>query len=54
MEVLPGYTVGQILEAFWTTVQLTIFSAVGALVLGTALAAMRLAPVPVLNWLGTT
>ena len=54
MEVLPGYPVGQILEAFWTTVQLTIFSAVGALVLGTALAAMRLAPVPVLNWLGTT
>ena len=54
MEVLPGYTVGQILEAVWTTVQLTIFSAVGALVLGTALAAMRLAPVPVLNWLGTT
>ena len=54
MEVLPGYTVGQILEAFWTTVQLTIFSGVGALVLGTALAAMRLAPVPVLNWLGTT
>jgi glutamate transport system permease protein len=53
VEVLPGYTVGQILEAFWTTVQLTIFSAVGALVLGTALAAMRLAPVPVLNWLGT-
>jgi glutamate transport system permease protein len=54
VEVLPGYTVGQILEAFWTTVQLTIFSAVGALVLGTVLAAMRLAPVPVLNWLGTT
>jgi glutamate transport system permease protein len=54
VEVLPGYTVGQILEAFWTTVQLTIFSAVGALVIGTALAAMRLAPVPVLNWLGTT
>jgi len=54
VEVLPGYTVGQILEAFWTTVQLTIFSAVGALVIDTALAAMRLAPVPVLNWLGTT
>ena len=54
MEVLPGYTVGQILEAFWTTIQLTVFSAVGALVLGTALAAMRLAPVPMLNWIGTT
>ncbi len=31
-----------------------MFSAIGALVLGTALAAMRLAPVPMLNWLGTT
>ncbi len=54
MEVLPGYTVGQVLEAFWTTIQLTVFSAIGALVLGTVLAAMRLAPVPMLNWLGTT
>lgn len=54
MQVLPGYTVGQILEAFWTTIQLTVFSAVGALILGTVLAAMRLAPVPVLNWIGTT
>jgi glutamate transport system permease protein len=54
VEVLPGYTVGQILEAFWTTIQLTVFSAVGALILGTVLAAMRLAPVPVLNWIGTT
>lgn len=54
MEVLPGYTVGQIAEAFWTTIQLTVYSGVGALVLGTILAAMRLAPVPVLRWLGTT
>ena len=45
---------GQIFEAFWTTIQLTVFSAIGALVLGTALAAMRLAPVPMLNWIGTT
>jgi glutamate transport system permease protein len=41
-----------IVEAFWTTIQLTVFSAIGALILGTALAAMRLAPVPVLNALG--
>jgi glutamate transport system permease protein len=53
-EVLPGFTVGQILEAFWTTIQLTVFSAVGALILGTVLAGMRLAPVPMLNWIGTT
>jgi glutamate transport system permease protein len=53
-EVLPGFTVGQILEAFWTTIQLTVYSAIGALILGTVLAAMRLAPVPMLNWIGTT
>ena len=44
---------GLIFEAFWTTIQLTAFAAVGALVLGTLLAAMRLAPVPMLNWIGT-
>ena len=53
MEVLPGFTVGQILEAFWTTIQLTVYSAIGALILGTVLAGMRLAPMPMLNWIGT-
>ncbi len=43
----------QIFKAFWTTVQLTLFSAIGALILGTLLAAMRLSPVPMLNWVGT-
>jgi glutamate transport system permease protein len=52
-EVLPGFTIGQILESCWTTIQLTAFSAIGALILGTLLAAMRLAPVPMLNWIGT-
>ena len=52
MEVLNEYR-GQIIEAFWITVQLTVFSALGALILGTVVAAMRLAPVPTLNWLGT-
>jgi glutamate transport system permease protein len=42
-----------IVGAFWTTIQLTVYSAVGALILGTALAAMRLSPVPMLNWIGT-
>ena len=51
MEIFSRYQ-NQIFEAFWTTIQLTVYSAVGALVLGTVLAAMRLAPVPVLNWLG--
>ena len=44
----------EIFGAFWTTIQLTVFSAIGALVIGTVLAAMRLAPVPMLNWIGTT
>jgi glutamate transport system permease protein len=42
-----------ILGAFWTTIQLTVFSAIGAFILGTLLAAMRLSPVPMLNWMGT-
>ena len=53
MEIFTEYR-GQIFEAFWTTIQLTVYSAVGALILGTVLAAMRMAPVPTLNWLGTT
>jgi glutamate transport system permease protein len=52
VEVLNEYR-GQIIEAFWITIQLTAFSALGALILGTVVAAMRLAPVPTLNWLGT-
>jgi glutamate transport system permease protein len=53
VEIFSEYQ-DQIFEAFWTTIQLTVFSAVGALILGTVLAAMRLAPVPMLNWVGTT
>ena len=52
MEVLNEYR-GQIIEAFWITIQLTVLSALGALILGTVVAAMRLAPVPTLNWVGT-
>ncbi|HEU4360617.1 MAG TPA: amino acid ABC transporter permease [Mycobacterium sp.] len=43
---------GQIFAAFAVTVGLTALSGIGALILGTGLAAMRLAPVPVLNWVG--
>lgn len=50
MEVFKA---GAFFDAFLVTIQLTIFSAIGALIIGTALAAMRLSPVPVLNWLGT-
>ena len=52
MEVLNEYR-SQIIEAFWITIQLTVLSALGALILGTVVAAMRLAPVPTLNWVGT-
>jgi glutamate transport system permease protein len=44
---------GQIVEAFTVTVELAVLSGVFALMLGTGLAAMRLAPVPALRWLGT-
>lgn len=43
----------RIFAAFWMTIQLTVYSAIGALVLGTLLAAMRLSPVPVMRALGT-
>jgi len=43
---------GQILQSFTVTVELAVLSGTLALVLGTGLAAMRLAPVPVLRWLG--
>lgn len=52
MEIFARHS-DEILAAFWLTIKLTVYSGVGALVLGTVLAAMRLAPVPVLNWLGT-
>ncbi|MCJ0902717.1 MULTISPECIES: amino acid ABC transporter permease [unclassified Rhodococcus (in: high G+C Gram-positive bacteria)] len=52
MKILDEYG-SQILEAFWTTIQLTIFSAIGALILGVIIAAMRVSPVPVARFLGT-
>ena len=46
MDLLNKYG-SQLLDAFWTTIQLTVLSAIGALVLGTILAAMRVSPIPV-------
>ena len=40
-------------QAFRTTITLTLLSAMGALVLGTLIAAMRVSPVPPLRWAGT-
>jgi glutamate transport system permease protein len=49
-DFLEGY---DLLGAFWVTVQLTVFSGIGSLVLGTILAAMRVSPVPLMRGFGT-
>ena len=46
----PNY---DILGAFWMNVQLTVYSAIGALIWGTLLVAMRVSPVPVMRAFGT-
>lgn len=51
MDLLSKYG-SQLLDAFWTTIQLTALSAVGALVLGTILAGMRVSPIPVARAIG--
>jgi glutamate transport system permease protein len=43
-----------ILGAFWVTIQLSVLSAIGALVLGTIVAILRVSPVAVLRFLGTS
>ncbi|WP_328712620.1 amino acid ABC transporter permease [Nocardia salmonicida] len=42
----------EILDAFWVTIKLTFFSAIGALVIGTVVAGMRVSPIPVARWIG--
>lgn len=42
-----------VLGAFWITVQLTVYSAIGSLVWGTVLAGMRVSPVPIMRGFGT-
>ncbi|MFD4694355.1 amino acid ABC transporter permease [Streptomyces sp. NPDC058463] len=49
-DFLEGY---DLLGAFWVTVQLTVYSAIGALIWGTLLAAMRVSPVPLMRGFGT-
>lgn len=51
MDLLSKYG-SQLLDAFWTTIQLTVVSAIGAFVLGTILAAMRVSPIPVARAVG--
>lgn len=43
----------QLWPAFWTTLKLTFFSAIGALVWGTLLAECRVSPVPIMRIFGT-
>jgi len=40
-------------KGFFVTFQICILAAIGALLLGTVLAAMRISPIPPLRWLGT-
>ncbi|WP_410536051.1 amino acid ABC transporter permease [Streptomyces sp. KL2] len=42
-----------VLGAFWVTVQLTFYSAIGSLVWGTILAGMRVSPTPLMRTFGT-
>ncbi|MGW7053627.1 amino acid ABC transporter permease [Streptomyces sp. NPDC054887] len=49
-DFLEGY---DLLGAFWVTVQLAVYSAVGSLIWGTLLAAMRASPVPLMRGFGT-
>lgn len=44
----------QLLSAFWMTIKLAVWSSVLSLILGTVVAVMRLAPVKVLNAVGTS
>ncbi|NLG19871.1 MAG: amino acid ABC transporter permease [Actinomycetales bacterium] len=44
----------QLLDAFWMTIKLTAYSAVISLILGTILAVMRVSPVRIFEWVGTT
>lgn len=50
-DLLSNYA---ILGAFWMTIKISFFGAVGALVLGTVLAVMRVSPVATLRAMGTS
>ncbi|MGB7819128.1 MAG: amino acid ABC transporter permease [Ornithinibacter sp.] len=50
-DILSNYDV---LGAFWATIQLSILSAIGSLILGTIVAVLRVSPVTVLRAIGTS
>jgi len=41
-------------KGFWLTLQVCVLSAIGALVIGTIVAVLRISPIPPLRWLGTS
>ncbi|MCX4769374.1 amino acid ABC transporter permease [Streptomyces sp. NBC_01260] len=49
-DFLDGY---DLLGAFWVTVQLTVYSALGSLIWGTLLAGMKVSPVPLMRGFAT-
>lgn len=52
MDVLTG-NADQFVRGLYVTFQICLLAGIGALVIGGALAAMRISPVPPLRWLGT-
>lgn len=52
MNLLTKYG-DQLIDAFLTTIELTVLSAIGSLILGTLIAAMRVSPIPVARGIGT-
>ena len=50
-EIFANY---DIVGAVWKTIQLAVLSAIGATVIGTIVAVLRVSPVPVLRGIGTT
>lgn len=54
MDALWAELLPKLWPAFFTTIRLTVYSAIGAMLLGTLLTAMRVSPVGVLRGLATT
>ena len=54
MDALWADLLPNLWPAFFTTIKLTVYSAIGAMILGTILTAMRVSPVGILRGLATT
>ncbi|MEW2016689.1 amino acid ABC transporter permease [Rhodococcus sp. NPDC076796] len=52
MNLLSKYG-SQLIDVFITTIQLTVLSAIGALIIGTVVAAMRVSPIPIARAIAT-